>query len=123
MPPIKTKVRKNHLYAIRRIRGYRQKQMAYLLGLRGAQMVSRYEAGTVLPSLETALTMEIVLGARLSEIYVDLYHDLAVRAWKREDSLPTAHGRPICRRVCGEDNCSNDNSGKSGGWTRELPPA
>jgi len=123
MPPIKTKARKNHLYALRRIRGYRQKHLTFLLGQRSAQMVSRYESGAVLPSLGTALLLEIILGARLSEIYPDLYSELATLASQREDQLPSVLGRAICRRVCDQDNCSHDNSGKGGGGSARLPPS
>jgi len=43
-------------------------------------MVSKYESGVSLPPLETALLLEIALGIRLSELYVDLYQDLQIQA-------------------------------------------
>lgn len=87
----------NHLYALRRNRGLLQKHLAVLLGQRMTQMISRYEHGASLPTLETALVLEIVLGARLSEIYVDLYRDLTCDVLKRAHTLP----EPIRREVYG----------------------
>src|SRR5262245_53687072 len=78
---------RNHLYALRKVRGLRQKQFARLLGYRSSSMISRFEAGTSLPSLKVALLMEIVLGARVAEIYVDLRHDLEHQALARAQAL------------------------------------
>ena len=38
--------------------------------------------------LETALLLEITLGARLSELYVDLYQELQLLVLKRSEALP-----------------------------------
>ena len=94
---------KNYLYRLRRTRGYTQKTLARLLGLRKANSVSSYESGRSLPKLTTAMLMEIVLGARLSEIYVDLYRELGLRAVHREDALPPRFTRHIRGRVLGKD--------------------
>ena len=79
---------RNHLYALRRIRGYRQKHLAALLGYRSTTMISRLEAGEHLPPLKVALLLEIVLAARLPEIYVDLAQDLERTVLKRAQRLP-----------------------------------
>ncbi len=94
---------KNYLFRLRRTRGYSQKQLALLLGLRSHRAVSDLEAGRRLPPLQTALTLEVVLGARLSEIYPDLYRDLGLLAVTREDRLPTRFSRHIRGRVLGRD--------------------
>ena len=89
----------NYLFRLRRTRGYSQKQLASLLGLRSYRPVSDFEAGRRLPSLDIALTLEIVLGTKLSEIYPDLYRDLGLLAVSREDRLPTRFSRHIRGRV------------------------
>lgn len=94
---------KNYVFRLRRTRAYSQKQLASLLGLRSHRAVSDLEAGRRLPPLTTALTLEIVLGARLSEIYPDLYRDLGLLAVTREDRLPTRFSRHIRGRVLGKD--------------------
>jgi transcriptional regulator with XRE-family HTH domain len=93
----------NHLFRLRRIRGYSQKQLAMLLELRSAKAVSAYECGSRLPPIKIAMLLEIVLGAKLSEIYGELYGELARRAVEREDRLPRRFSRHIRGRVLGED--------------------
>jgi DNA-binding XRE family transcriptional regulator len=99
----KNKTTINHLYALRRNRGYLQKHVARLVGHRFTQMVSQYESGTSLPPLETALLLEIILGARLSEIYVDLYQELQVLVLKRADTLTPEMRRRLLSRLLGKD--------------------
>src|SRR5712691_10375071 len=93
----------NHLYALRRNRGYLQKHVATLVGHRFIQMVSQYESGTSLPPLETALLLEIILGARLSEIYVDLYQELQLLVLQRSQTLPTDLRHRIVDRLLRKD--------------------
>ena len=95
--------RRNHLYTLRRIRGLGQKQLAYLLGYRSAPMVSRFEHGHSLPSLKVGFLMEIVLGARLVEIYPDEYKRLQQLVLGRCDRLPTQLTRHIRGRILGKD--------------------
>lgn len=94
---------KNHLFRLRRIRGYSQKRLAYLLGQRSTRPMSDYERGRKLPPVVVAMTMEIVLGTKLSEIYGDLYQDLSLQAVAREDRLPGSFTRQIRGRVFGKD--------------------
>ena len=81
---------RNHLYRLRRIRGLQQKQLATLLGYRGTATVSRLEAGLVLPSTKVALLIELVLGARLQEIYIDRLPYLQSLILQRAKRLPPA---------------------------------
>ncbi|HLG56859.1 MAG TPA: helix-turn-helix transcriptional regulator [Vicinamibacterales bacterium] len=94
----------NHLYRSRRNRGYLQKHVAVLVGHRFTQMISQYENGTSLPTLETALILEIVLGTRLSEIYVDLYQELQVLVLQRAETLPEELRRRLFSRLLGKDD-------------------
>ncbi len=93
----------NHIYALRRNRGYLQKHLAVLVGHRFTQMVSQYENGASLPPLETALLLEIILGARLSEIYGDLYQELQLLVLKRAVTLPPEMRRRLLSRLLGKD--------------------
>lgn len=94
---------KNYLYRLRRMRRLSQKQFAALLGLRSREVIGLYEHGRRLPPLRIALSMEIVLGTKLSEIYLDLYRDLGLEAVDREDRLPGRSTRDIRGRVLGKD--------------------
>jgi transcriptional regulator with XRE-family HTH domain len=93
----------NYLFRLRRIRGYSQKQLAMLLGLRARKAISEFEQGRRLPGLQTAILLEIVLGARLRDIYPDMYELLGTAAVRREDGLPGRFTRHIRGRVLGKD--------------------
>jgi len=94
---------RNHLYSLRRNRGLRQKHLALLLGYRGTAMVSRLEAGTALPSLKVGMLLEIVVGAKLSEVYVDLYQDFERQLLARCKHLPEPIARQLRNRIEGTD--------------------
>ncbi len=102
--------RRNHLYRLRRIRGLAQKQLATLLGYRSHAMVSRLERGLSLPSLPEAMLLEMALGARVQEIYVDLQQALERVILKRAADLPIQIRRPIRGRLRGEDEIDERHS-------------
>jgi transcriptional regulator with XRE-family HTH domain len=97
---------KNYLFRLRRMRRMSQKRFAALLGLRSPKAIGKYEHGARLPPLIIAMQMEIVLGTKLSEIYVDLYRELGLAAVDREDRLPGAFFHHIRGRVLGKDHMS-----------------
>ena len=109
----KTKRAVNHIYSLRKNRGYLQKHVAALLGHRFTQMVSQYECGHSLPPLRTALLLEIALGAKLSEIYVDLYVELKAQLLTRAEGLPRPVRRQIRGRLLGKE--SDEHLGPRGG--------
>lgn len=96
-------IRRNHLYKQRRIRGLRQKQLARLLGYRSTSMISRFESGTAFPSLTTAILLELALGVRIAEIYINLTDQLKAQIIKRAATMPEHISRPIRGRLLGED--------------------
>ncbi len=100
----KTKRVHNHILKMRRNRGLTQKQLARLLGHRSTHMVSKYERGLSLPPLETALLLEIALGVRLAELYVDLDQDLQHLALTRAEALPIVVRRAFRGRLLGKDD-------------------
>ena len=94
----------NHIQAMRRHRGLLQKQLAVLLGHRSHRCISHYESGTALPTLETALLLEIALGIRLPELYTDLYEQLHALILKRARHLPEQVRRELRGRLLREDH-------------------
>jgi DNA-binding XRE family transcriptional regulator len=103
MSPQNKRRTRNHLYSLRRNRGLRQKHLALLLGYRGTTMVSRLEAGKSLPSLKVGMMLEIIVGAKLSEVYVDLYQDFERQLLARCKRLPDHVGRQLRNRIEGTD--------------------
>jgi transcriptional regulator with XRE-family HTH domain len=78
----------NRLWQTRKRRGLEQKQVAYLLNHHTPDQVSRYEIGTRLPTLETALLLEIIYNAPLRVLYKDLYERLQADLKDRFERVP-----------------------------------
>jgi transcriptional regulator with XRE-family HTH domain len=100
---MKTIYGRNHIYALRRNRGLGQKQLAHLLGYRSTAMISRFEHGLSAPPLKVVLLLEIVLGARVDEIYIDLYERMEKVLLCRVDRLPRVLGRRLRERITGRE--------------------
>lgn len=96
--------RRNHLYTLRRIRGLPQKQLAYLLGYSSAAMISRFEHGSSLPPLSVVFILEMVLGTRAEEIWVDMHQHLRNVLLKRVERLPDAVRRQVRGRLLRKDD-------------------
>ena len=94
---------KNYLFRLRRIRGYSQKQLASLVGLRSRKAICDFEAGRRMPPVKVAMTLEIVLGTRLADVYPALYRELGMLAVTREGQLPARFSRHIKGRVLGKE--------------------
>jgi transcriptional regulator with XRE-family HTH domain len=116
----KTKRVSNHIFNMRRNRRLLQKQLATLVGHRYTNMISKYEHGLRLPTLETALLLEIALGVRLPELYPDLYQHLQALVLKRSRVLTPDVRRSIRGRLLGKDD--HEHTGPGGSLARELPP-
>src|SRR5262249_14441858 len=91
----------NNINRMRRNRGLPHKQLAILLGLRFARQLVRYECGENLPTLEMALLLEIALGARLSELYPNLYAELQALILARAEGLPVGVRQSLHGRLLG----------------------
>jgi DNA-binding XRE family transcriptional regulator len=64
---------KNRLWLYRKKMGYSQRMVAQLLGHKSPARVCDYELGKVVPSLETALKLAIILRTPLRELYSNLF--------------------------------------------------
>lgn len=93
MPSGGRKTVENRLWQTRKRRGLQQKQVAYLLNHHTPDQVSRYELGTRLPTLETALLLEIIYGAPLRILYKDLYERLQTEVKERFERVPQLQDR------------------------------
>ena len=78
---------KNSLWAARMKMGFSQASVARALGLKRTSLLSRYEHGTRMPSLENALKLEIVYRTPVAFLFDDLYLDLKSRIRTKEDKL------------------------------------
>lgn len=78
----------NRLWLARKRRSLRQKQVAYILNHHTADQVSRYEKGTRIPTLETALMLEIIYKVPLRILFKEVYDELQQEVQQKVESTP-----------------------------------
>ncbi|HHT9126723.1 MAG TPA: helix-turn-helix domain-containing protein [Candidatus Brocadiia bacterium] len=67
--------------------GLAQKQVAFLLGHKNTTQLSRYEHGTRIPSLKTALKLEIAYAKPLRLLFFGLHDELREDVQKRREKI------------------------------------
>jgi len=77
-------VLKNQLATIREQRGLGQKQVATLLGHGSPQQLSRYENGTRVPNLRTALKLAQIYNIPIGKM-LDEYYEACIREIRKEE--------------------------------------
>jgi transcriptional regulator with XRE-family HTH domain len=68
----------NYLGTFRKMRGFSQREIAFLLGCHNSAKVSRYEHDRRVPSLETIFAYEAILGTSARELFAGI-QERAVR--------------------------------------------
>lgn len=94
----------NRLWSARKRRGLSQKQVAFLLGHHTADQISRYEKGLRLPTLETALKLEIIYRTPLRMLFSERYDQLCAELQQK------IQGSQALRSLC-EDFASQAEDG------------
>ena len=77
----------NYLRAYRKRTGLSQGEVAFLLGCKNGNQVSRYERRKHMPPLRTALAFQAALGTPLSELYAGTYESVSKQVAVRAQSL------------------------------------
>lgn len=75
----------NQIRQYRREYGLLQKEVSYLLGHKSSSHISYYERRKKLPSLATALKLEIILRKPISYLFPDLYQTLRQEIRNKEE--------------------------------------
>lgn len=73
----------NYLKRYRRISGLSQREVAFLLGCKHDNQISRYEKRRQSPPLRTALALESVFRVPLSDLYAGLKDSVETETEKR----------------------------------------
>lgn len=76
----------NGLWLSRKRLGLGQKQIAYLLGHKTTDQVSRYEQGRRIPGLKLLLQMEIIFGVPGRVLYQEYYSELKQQILKKVEA-------------------------------------
>ena len=77
----------NLLRKYRKVRGFKQKDVARILDLKSPSRISRWEKGICLPSLTNALRLAAAYRVMVDAIFPDLLRDLREEIMKREAEL------------------------------------
>jgi transcriptional regulator with XRE-family HTH domain len=82
----------NRLWLARKRRHLGQKQVAYLLGHKTPDLVSRYEKRMKLPNLQTALMLEIIYGIPVRILFNKHYEALQTKIHEKIKNNETITG-------------------------------
>lgn len=85
----------HYLKAERKRAALTQADVAALFGIESASKISRYERGTRLPSLKTALAYEVIFGRPVAALFSDAYRKERVTVVRHARKLV---GKAIARR-------------------------
>ena len=66
----------NNLKKYHKLRGLKQKDIAYLLGLKSASMICRWETGKSFPTTRRALQLTIIYRAEWDDLFSGLVHTI-----------------------------------------------
>lgn len=74
---------KSYLKAHRKLCGFTQAEVAYLLGLESAQAISKLESLRQMPSIETAFAAEILFDVPARDLFAGVFADVRENTEKR----------------------------------------
>lgn len=77
----------NHLVAERKRLALSQEEVAFMLGKKGGEQVSRHERFSLTPTLETALEYEAIYKKPVSELFSGIFDAAAERVADRAELL------------------------------------
>ena len=77
----------NLLRKYRKVRGFKQKDVARILDLKSPSRISRWEKGLCLPSLANALRLSAVYRVMVDAMFPDLFRSFREEIRGREEKL------------------------------------
>jgi len=87
MKNIKSKNIPNCLRKYRKTRGLKQKDVARILGVKSASMVSRWEKGVCLPNTINLFKLAVLYRTMSDAFFIDLIRELRSEIQKREEKV------------------------------------
>lgn len=76
---------KNSLKKHRLLMGYKQNEVAKLLGLKSASRISRWEKGLAMPSVENLIKLSVLYATLMNELYFEMYTNYKVQLFELDD--------------------------------------
>ena len=80
------KIIPNSLRRYRRVRGLKQTDVAAILGVKNAAMISRWEKGQTLPSTLNVFSLSIIYSTTPDALYLDFIRALREKLRSREEA-------------------------------------
>ncbi|MGH9891472.1 MAG: helix-turn-helix transcriptional regulator [bacterium] len=77
----------NYLRTYRKITGFSQDEVAFLMGSESGTQVSRYERGARKPSIETAFAYELIFGALARDLLAGVFEKVEEKIARRAPAL------------------------------------
>jgi transcriptional regulator with XRE-family HTH domain len=77
----------NYLRAYRKKSGLSQAEMAYLVGCKSRAQISQYERRNSVPTLPTALALQVALDVPVAELYAGKYDSISKQVRERAERL------------------------------------
>ena len=77
----------NRLKKHRMLMGYKQKDIAYLLGLVSTNRISEWENGTAMPNLINLIKLSVIYRTFPTDLYFDLMQELREELLLKEQAL------------------------------------
>jgi transcriptional regulator with XRE-family HTH domain len=77
----------NSLRRFRKVRGLKQKEVARILGVKSASMISRWENGASLPSTENVFRLAVIYRTMADALYMDYISRLKGEIRQKEEIL------------------------------------
>jgi transcriptional regulator with XRE-family HTH domain len=85
----------NRIKKYRKIMGYKQKELAFLLGLQNYSIISRWESGSAIPGIVMLFKLSILFRTLPSELYFELTQELRREITMREKLLQNKSRRSL----------------------------
>ncbi|MCH8903557.1 MAG: helix-turn-helix transcriptional regulator [Bacteroidetes bacterium] len=76
MTDVDSKYIPNSLRRFRKLSGYKQKDVARILGFKSSSRISRWENGIGMPSLPNCIKLSILYSTLMDALYIDLFRSL-----------------------------------------------
>lgn len=77
----------NLLRKYRKANGYKQKDVARILGIKSSSKISRWEKGECMPNLVNALKISILFRVMVDSLFIDLLRQLREDVHQREEKF------------------------------------
>jgi transcriptional regulator with XRE-family HTH domain len=75
----------NLLRKYRKVNGFKQQDVAEILGMKSTSKISRWEKGECIPNMVNAFRISILYCVMVDSLFIDLLHELRKETKKRMD--------------------------------------